>query len=95
MSISHVHIHNKPVIKMIHDVVNVTTTEAKLFAIRYSINQATTLSGIANIVVLMNSIHAARRIFDSLLHLFQIYVAAILAKLRIFFSKNHDNSIEF
>ena len=32
--ISHVHVHNKQIIKMIHHMVNVTTTEAKLFTIR-------------------------------------------------------------
>ena len=94
-SISHVHVHNKPIIKMIHHVVNVTTTKAKLFAIRYGINQATALPGISNIAVLMDSIHAARRIFDYSLYPFQIHVVAISAELRIFFSKNHDNSIEF
>jgi len=95
MSISHVHVHDKPVIKMIYYAVNVTTTEAKLFTIRCGINQATTLPGITNIIILMDSIHAAREIFDSSLHPFQMHMAAILAELRIFFSKNHDNSIEF
>ena len=33
-SISHIHIHNKQVIKIIHHAVNVTTTEAELFAIK-------------------------------------------------------------
>jgi len=32
-SISHIHFFNKPVIKTIHRAINVTTTEAKLFAI--------------------------------------------------------------
>ena len=94
-SISHIHVHDKPDIKTIHHAVNIITTEVELFAIRYSINQATTLSGITNIVDLTDSIHAARIIFDSSLYSFQIHVAVILAELRIFFSKNHDNSIEF
>jgi len=77
-------------------VVNVTTTEAELFTIKCSINQATALPGISNIAVLIDSIHTARRIFDYYsLHPFQIHMAAISAELRIFFSKNHDNSIEF
>jgi len=37
-SISHTHIHNKPVTKTIHHAVNVMSTEAKLFAIRCGIN---------------------------------------------------------
>ena len=95
MSISHIHVHNKSTIKMIYYAVNVTIMEAELFAIRCSINQATALSGISNIIILIDSIHAARRIFNSSSHPFQIHVVAISAELRIFFSKNHDNSIEF
>ena len=37
-SISHIHLHDKPIIKMIHQAVNIITTEAKLFAIRCNIN---------------------------------------------------------
>ena len=37
-SISHVHIHNKPITKTLYHVVNVISTEAELFVIRYSIN---------------------------------------------------------
>ena len=95
MSISYVHVHNKPVIKMIHHAVNIITMEAKLFTIRCSINQATALPGISNIIVLMDSIHTVGKIFDSSSHPFQIHVVAILAEFRIFFSKNHNNSIEF
>ena len=40
----------------------------------------------------MDSIHIARRIFD---FSFQIHIASISDKLRKFFVKNHDNSIEF
>ena len=45
-SISHIHSHNSPVIKTIHQVVNVMSTEAELFAIRRGINQAV---GIPNV----------------------------------------------
>jgi len=38
MSISHMHIHNKPIIKTLHHAVHVTSIEAKLFAIRCGIN---------------------------------------------------------
>ena len=37
-SISYMHIHNRPIMKTLYHVVNVTSTEAKLFAIRYGIN---------------------------------------------------------
>ena len=39
-SISHIHNHDKPVIKTIYHTVNVTFTKAELFAIKYNINQA-------------------------------------------------------
>jgi len=42
-SISHIHSHNKSVIKTIHHAVRVISTEAKLFVIRCGIIQATHL----------------------------------------------------
>ena len=41
ISIAHIHIHNKPIIKILHHSINITSNEAELFTIRYSINQAT------------------------------------------------------
>jgi len=38
VSIAHIHTHDKPLIKTIHHVVNVTSTEVELFAIRCGIN---------------------------------------------------------
>ena len=46
-SISHICIRNKPITKTLHHVVNVMSTEAKLFAIRCSINQAINSTGIS------------------------------------------------
>ena len=40
LSIVHIHVHNRPVIKTLHHAINITSTEAEFFAIRYSINQA-------------------------------------------------------
>ena len=36
--ILHIHSYNRPIIKIIHHTVNITSTKAKLFAIRYGIN---------------------------------------------------------
>jgi len=94
-SITHIHVYNKPVIKTLHYAVNVTTTEAELFAIKYGINQATNISGISRIVIIMDLLHAAQRIFDSSLHPFQIHSASISNELRNFFLQNQNNSIEF
>ena len=94
-SIIYIHIHNKPIIKTIHYIVNVIFIEAELFALRYNINQATNISSISKIIIIMDSIHTVKRIFDSLLHLFQIYIPSISDELRKFFIKNHNNSIKF
>ena len=84
-SIVHVYAHDSPIIKTIHHTVNITSTEAELFVIRCGINQAIYLSNIKQIVVITDSIHTAKRNFDSLLYLYQIYSAAISHKLRKFF----------
>ena len=95
ISIAHIHVYDKPIIKIIHHTVNVTSTKAKLFAIRCSINQAINLPGISKIVVVIDSIHTAKRIFDSLIYSFQTYSASISKELRKFFFTNNDNSITF
>ena len=66
--ITHIHIHDCSVIKTVHHAVNITTTEVELFAIRCSINQATYIPNIKRIVVITDSIHTAKRIFDSSVH---------------------------
>jgi len=45
-SIVYIHTHNSLVIKTIHHTINVTLTEAELFAIRCGINQAICISNI-------------------------------------------------
>ena len=94
-SISHIHIANLPLIKMVHHTVFVSSTEAELFAIRCSINQACIKENISKIIIITDSIHVAKKIFDSKLHPFQTHTLAILSKLRHFFNINQENSIEF
>ena len=93
--ISHIHSHNNPVIKTIHHVINVISTEARLFAIRCGINQATYLPNVNQIFVITDSIHAAKRIFNLLLYPYQIQSISISHKLRKFFKKDNNNFIEF
>ena len=69
-SISHIHIYNKPIVKTLHHTINVTSTEAELFAIRCGINQATNLNDISKIIIVTDSIHAVRKIFDLTSHPF-------------------------
>ena len=88
-SIFHIHTFNQPMIKTVHHAAFVTSTEAKLFTIRCSIEN------ISKIIVVTNSIHAARKIFDDKYNPYQIHSTAVLHELRHFFAAGQENSIEF
>ena len=95
MFISYIHSANQLLIKTVHHVSFITTTETELFAIRCGINQACSLNNVSKIIIVTDSIHAAKKIFDSNVHPFQIHSAAILSELQKFFNSNESNSIEF
>ena len=94
-SISHIYIHDQPLVKMVHHVAFVTSTEAELFAIRCSISQACNKENISKIIIVTDSIHAAKKIFDTKSHPYQIYMSAILNELGQFFTTCQENHIEF
>jgi len=94
-SVSHIHSMNSPLTKTAHHASFVTSTEAELFAIRCSINQACSKENILKIIIVTDSIHAAKKIFDSDSHLYQLHSIAILCKLQEFFNSNPNNTIEF
>ena len=94
-SIAHIHSTNRPLIKTVHHASFVTSSEAELFTIRCGINQACSLDNVSKIIVTMDSIHVAKKIFNPGSHPFQIHSAAILSNLRTFFTANDSNSIEF
>ena len=83
-SITHIHIHDKSLTKMIHHTVHITSTEAELFAIRYSINQSTCLNNVSKIIVVTDSIYTVKKIFDPSVYLYQVQLAAILSDLQNF-----------
>jgi len=93
--VSHIHIHNHSLIKMVHHVAFVTSTEVELFTIRCGINQAYSKENVSKIIVVIDSIHAAKKLFDDKSNLYQIHTTAILRELRQFFSTCQENSIEF
>ena len=77
-SIAHIHIHNKLIIKTLHHTINIISSKAEFFAIRCGINQATHLHSISKIIVIMDSIHAVKKIFDLSSHPLQKHTAFIL-----------------
>ena len=56
-SISHTHVHNKPLIKTLYHAVHITSSEVELFTIKCGINQASNLSDILKIIIVTDSIH--------------------------------------
>ena len=94
-SVVHIHQTNVPLIKTVHHAVFVTSLEAELFAMRCGINQACSKDNISKIIVITDSIHTAKLIFDSSSHPLQSHSAAILSELQLFFNKSQDNTIEF
>jgi len=65
MSILHIHSANHPLTKTVHHALFMTSTEAELFTIRCGINQACSIDNISKIIVVTDSIHMAKKIFDS------------------------------
>jgi len=77
-SISHIHSANRPLIKTVHHTSFVTSSEAELFTIRCGINQAYSLDNASKIIIITDSIHAVRKIFNSDFFPFQIHAAAVM-----------------
>jgi len=93
--VSHIHIHNHPLIKTVHHVAFITSTEAELFAIRYGINQVCSKENVSKIIVVTDFIHVAKKLFDNKSNPYQIHMTAILHELRQFFSTHQENFIKF
>ena len=91
----HIHIHDQPLVKMVYYTAFVTSTEVELFAIRCGISQTCSKENIFKIIVVTDSIHMAKKIFDTKSHLYQIHMSAILNELRQFFTTCQGNHIEF
>ena len=80
-SISHIHSMNSLLTKTVHHALFVTSTEAELFAIRCGINQACSKDNVSKIIVVTDSIHAAKKIFNGDSHSYQLHSIAILREL--------------
>ena len=68
--VSYIWRKHKIIMKTIHHVMNATSTEAELFAIRCGISQASQIQGVTCIVIVTDTILAAKRIFDIFLYLY-------------------------
>ena len=71
----------------------VTSTEAEIMAIRLGLNHAIYHEHIENITVITDSIHAARKIFDSSNHPYWSITAPIAKEIHTFLAKSPSRSI--
>jgi len=94
-SISHIHFFNNILKKTLHHAINITPTETELFAIKYSTNQVVQVQNVSYIIVITNTIHTAKKIFNPFIYLYQQQIIIISKDLKAFFNKYKDNTIEF
>jgi len=69
-SIVHVHSFNNPLKKILYQAINTTSTETKLFAIKYGINKVVQIPGSLCITIITDIFHVAQKIFDFSTHLY-------------------------
>jgi len=70
--------------KMLHYAVNIILMEAELFTIRCSINQVVQIQYTLYIIVITDTIHIAKKIFDPSMYPYQQQIIAISKDLRVF-----------
>lgn len=58
--VSHIQRDYEIIAKTIHNIINISLTEAKLFTIRCGISQVTQMQDVTHIVVITNAIPAAK-----------------------------------
>jgi len=81
--------------KTMYYAINIMSTEAESFVTRYGINHTTQIQDVAYIIIIMNVIPAAKCIFDTSIHPYQLHSITISKDLREFFNKNSINLISF
>ena len=95
ISILYMYIHNSFIIKIFHYTVYVTSTKAKLFIIKCSINQAMNYNNISKIIVVTDLIYVAKKKFDLSSYLYQVHTVIILNELYNYFLHHQSNYIKF
>jgi len=88
VSITHIHIYDHLIIKMLYHAMNMMSIKAKLFTIRCSINQTINTNNILKINVITDSLYSAKKIFDLFLHSYQSHSNFVFKELCNFFIQN-------
>jgi len=75
---------------MLHHTINITSTEAELFALRYRINQAVQISDFSYIIIITDVLHIVQKIFNLFTHPYQLQSIVISKELQVFFNKHSE-----
>ncbi len=94
-SVSHIWREQDIIAKIVYHATNINSIEAELFAIIFGINHTMQLQDIICIIVVTDTISAAKQIFDMSTHPYQLHSIVILKDLKVFFNKSYNNIIEF
>jgi len=89
------HLWKKNIKNPIYYTINITFTKVELFAIHCSINQFVRFLQVKKIIIIADSLHIAKSIFDLLMYSYQIHSTTISYKFKKFFMWSNDNHIEF
>jgi len=68
-------------LQVIYYVAFITSIKAELFIIKCSISQVYSKENIFKIIVVINFIYIAKKIFNNKIYSYQIYITAIFSKL--------------
>jgi len=94
MSVSHVYAYGRELFKKIHYAVNVILTEAKLFAIKCVINQSCYITNVYKIIIITDTIHVTKKIFDSSIYPYELQAVKVAQCLRVFFNRDPSNVVK-
>ena len=94
-SIAHIYSFNNLLKKILHYVINNTSTETELFVLRYRLDQVVQILDFSHIIVIIDVLYVAQKIFNMTLYPYQLQSIAISQKLWVFSNQYLNNSIEF
>jgi len=94
-AISHIWHANTRIKRLQMHAMNASSTEAKIMAMCIGLEFILSMEDIKHITLITDSIHAAKKIFDTTMHPYQLLVTPLATKIYEFFAKLADHIISF
>jgi len=92
-AISHIWHANTRIKRLQMHAMNASSTEAEIMAMRIGLEFALSIEDIKHITLITDSIHAAKKIFDTTIHPYQSLITPLATKIHEFFAKLADHII--